>query len=267
MKTNEKKQLLIIKVGTNVLADTGGTSEQLHVQIFTRIGDELRTLSDEGYGIILVSSGAITAGVLGEKQCRDAICDTDEEQRYAARGWDIVVQQWKSAIGQDRVSSTLLTKREVRSPRMRDKLLQVIGCCLRHDDVFVVNENDCLSDDEIKFGDNDTLAATLAIECQRSSLFASVSLVLLTNRHGLNRVAEDDTTIIRTVTDIDSVVSFAKTTENGHSRGGMITKVRAAKAATEVGIDTYIAHGRAQTTIHRALTRQHGTYFAASGCQ
>lgn len=257
-----EKDLLIVKVGTNVLAETGNGHERLNEQTFESIGNEVRQLSDTDYGVILVSSGAITAGVFGEQKRRGDICSAVEEQRYAARGWDTIVQKWKSVVGSERVSSTLLTKREIHTDKMRAKLLGVIVCCLSHKDIFVVNENDCLSDDEIRFGDNDTLAAALAAECAIAGLAQSVKLVLLTNKDGLNKVADDDSTLIRTVTDIDEIEQFAGNAANGHSRGGMITKVNAARTAKVAGVETYIANGRTNNAVRKALAREIGTYFS-----
>lgn len=256
-----KNDLLVVKVGTNVLAETGNGYERLDNQTFELIGSEVRQLSDAGNGIVLVTSGAITAGVFGEQKRREGISCAAEEQRYAARGWDIVVQKWKSVIGNERVSSTLLTKREVHTDSMREKLLGVIACCLSYKDIFVVNENDCLSDDEIKFGDNDTLAAALVAECAISGLSKSVKLILLTNKNGLNQVADDDSTLIRTVTDIDLVEEFAGSATNGHSRGGMKTKVSAARIAKVSGVESYIANGRENNVISRTLLGEIGTHF------
>lgn len=256
-----ENDLLVVKVGTNVLAETGNGHERLDDQTFESIGSEVRQLSDAGNGIVLVASGAITAGVFGEQKRREDISCAVEEQRYAARGWDIVVQKWKSVIGSERVSSTLLTKREIHTDTMRSKLLGVIACCLSYKDIFVVNENDCLSDDEIKFSDNDTLAATLAAECAIAGLAKSVKLILLTNKNGLNEVADDDSTLIRTVTDIDLVEEFAGSAANGHSRGGMKTKVNAARTAKISGVESYIANGRESNVISRTLLGEIGTHF------
>ena len=66
-----EKDLIIVKVGTNVLTDTTGTNDALDQQSFNLIGQQVRALTDQGVGVILVSSGAITAGVLGEKKRRE----------------------------------------------------------------------------------------------------------------------------------------------------------------------------------------------------
>lgn len=264
MKHQFTNDLLIIKVGTNVLAEISETKEQLRLEAFESIGRQIQRLSESGKHIILVTSGAITAGVLADGKKRQAICDTAMEQRYAARGWDIVVQHWKAAIGETKVSSTLLTKREIHSDSMNSKLIQALECCLKCGDVFVVNENDCLSDDEIKFGDNDTLAAALAKMCAKSGLFKKVKLLLLTNKNGLNKIADDDNTIIRRVTDISAVEQFAGGASNGHSRGGMKTKILAAKTATNAGVETFIANGHIGDVIACALDKRTGTYFCVA---
>ena len=259
-----EKDLIIVKVGTNVLTDISEDHEVLNKRAFDHIGREVRILSDVGMGVILVSSGAITAGILGDNRHRRDVDNVYDLQRYAARGWDQVVQQWKRSIGGDRVSSTLLTKREIHTETMRIKALGVISCCLSYNDVFVVNENDTISDDEIKFGDNDTLAAALAVECERSGLFRSVRLVLLTNIDGLRADKDDSTSIVRKVVDIAQVEQYAGAAANEHSRGGMTTKVQAAKVATRAGVATYIADGRVMDVVHEVLDHKIGTYFAIS---
>lgn len=256
-----EKDLIIVKVGTNVLTDTTGTNDALDQKSFNLIGQQVRALTDQGVGVILVSSGAITAGVLGEKKRREDISNMFDLQRYAARGWDCVVQQWKQSIGDGRVSSTLLTKREIHTESMREKALGVISCCLSHGDIFVVNENDTISDDEIKFGDNDTLAAAIAVGCARAKLFRSVKMVLLTNINGLRTDRDDEATLVPLVTDISSIEHYAGDAANGHSRGGMMTKVRAARVALDADVETFIADGRVDDAIRKVLAGEIGTHF------
>lgn len=263
MDSQSEKDLVVVKVGTNVLTKSGEASERLDESAFENIGGEVRRLSREGTGVVLVSSGAITAGVLDEEKEREHIQETTELQRYAARGWDRVVQKWKSAIGDERVSAALLTKRELHKASTRDQALGVISCALAHDDVFVVNENDTISDDEIRFGDNDTLAAALAAECASAGLFRSVRLILLTNTNGLYADPNDESTLIRTVNKIETIEEYAGSAENGHSRGGMKTKIEAAKTAKNSGVETCIASGRTPEVITRALQKQVGTAFEA----
>jgi glutamate 5-kinase len=259
-----ERELFVVKVGTNTLIQKDNSGERLHDESFESIGQQVRELTDEGGCVVLVSSAAITAGVVGDGKERDGTEEVVELQRYAARGWDTVVQKWKSTIGAERVSATLLTKREIHNDNMRKKALGVIACCLEHDDVFVVNENDTISDDEIKFGDNDALAAELAVALAQAGMFKSVQLVLLTDEHGLYKDVKDKESLIRKVTDIGAVEEYAGGASTVNSSGGMLTKVASARKATETGIKTYIANGRVRNAIKRCIAREIGTYFAAS---
>jgi glutamate 5-kinase len=253
------RDLVIVKVGTNTLIDH--QQQCLDDKTFNSIGEQVLTLAKNGTHVIIVTSGAITAGALHESMDRNNIADTIELQRYAARGWDIVVQKWKSVLGDGRVSSALLTKRELHSEMMRSKLIDVIGCCFAHGDVMVVNENDVLSDDEIKFGDNDTLAAELATALKQNEDFDSVRLVLLTNRDGLNRVADDDSTVIRYVKNVADVLQYVGDMTDTHSRGGMRSKLIAAQKVTKNGIKMYIANGRKKNILLDTLKGGVGTFF------
>ena len=251
--------LLIIKVGTNTLVDHD--YDALHHDVFARIGLEIRELQAEGYAVILISSGAISAGILNDAKKREHVSDVTELQRYAARGWDIVVQKWKAHIGETHVSSTLLTKRELHNPTMRKQICKVITCCLQHGDVFLANENDTISNDEITFGDNDQLAAELAVAMQKESDFRSIRLILLTDTNGLYENVHDETTRIKTVSSIDDVKKHIKDSDSTHSRGGMSSKLQAAERAGSGGIETYVSHGRMPQTIHQTLEGAAGTRF------
>lgn len=255
-----KKKLIIIKVGTNTLVDHD--YDTLHHDVFARISTEIRELQHQGYDVILVSSGAISAGVLDDAKKREHVTDTTELQRYAARGWDTVVQKWKDHIGDTRVSSTLLTKRELHNDAMRAQICKVILCCLSHGDTFLVNENDTISNDEITFGDNDQLAAELAIALQKEHDFSSIQLILLTNTDGLYMDIHDKSSHIAVVQSVDNVMKHVDDANGTHSRGGMGSKLLAAKRATEHNVEVFISDGRAVKTIQHTLAHKWGTYFA-----
>jgi len=255
------EDLLIVKVGTGVLTKDKNGICSLGDESFKRIGEQVRQLSDAGMSVMLVSSGAITAGITNDGQQREKITDMAELQRYAARGWSEVLRRWKMAIGTEKISSALLTKHEIHDFNTNRKMLDFMTSCFRHGDVVLVNENDAICDDEIRFGDNDTLAAALAVEFAKTRLFNKIQLVLLTNKNGLNRVANDDSTLIKKVTSIASVEEFACQSASCHSRGGMITKVRAAKIAGQAGVETFIANGSAEQAITRTLNGEIGTRF------
>ncbi|MFZ1360560.1 MAG: hypothetical protein WAS27_00810 [Candidatus Saccharimonadales bacterium] len=253
------KELIIIKVGTNTVVDHD--YDTLHHDVFSNISTEIRELQEEGYDVVLVSSGAVSAGVLSDAKKREHVDSTVELQRYAARGWDILVQNWKTHLGSECVSSTLLTKRELHNEPMRAQICQVILCCLSHGDTFLVNENDTISNDEITFGDNDQLATELAIALQKEAVFSSITLVLLTNTNGLYADINNTSSRITTVHPGDDVSRYIIDSQDTHSRGGMASKLYAATRASANNIEVYIADGRATNTVHQALTHTAGTRF------
>jgi len=255
------ESLIIVKVGTSVLTKEKDGICSLDDKSFNRIGAQIRQLSDMNMSIILVSSGAITAGVTSDGRQREVVTYMDELQRYAARGWDAIVQEWKTAIGAEKISPTLLTKHDIHSVNTRRKMLNFMTCCFSQGDVVLVNENDAICNDEIRFGDNDTLSAALAVELAESQLFNKIQLVLLTNKNGLNKVANDDTTLIKKVTNITNVEKFACQSASCHSRGGMVTKIQAAEIAGRAGVATFIANGWVDRAIARALAGEIGTRF------
>ncbi|HUD06443.1 MAG TPA: hypothetical protein VMR34_01005 [Candidatus Saccharimonadales bacterium] len=261
MENLDKKDLLVVKVGTNLLVDKTQDQEKLNDNSFIHIGSQALELTESGYGVVIVSSGAVTAGVISDGKKRDGTEEMVELQRYAARGWDSVVKAWKRAIGSNRVSSTLLTKRELRDQKTRKSALGVIACCLGHQDIFIVNENDTISDDELKYGNNDTLAGELASTLAVAGIFKSARLVLLTDKSGLNRDKNDDSTLIRVVSDIESVRLYADDSGDINSKGGMLTKLNAAEHAKFFGIETFIAGGAEDSSITRAVSGEIGTRF------
>lgn len=244
MDNQSDNTLIIVKVGTSLLVETKNQHGRLNDRAFQNIGHEIRSLAND-HAIILVSSGAVAAGQL---HCQN--------QSGVTLGWNIILKKWQTIIGKDQVTSALLTKQDAYGSTINRQLAK--------NTVHIVNENDDLTDTRIKFGNNDYLAAALAAICAGSSLFKTVRLVLLTDKHGLNREAANDSSLIRTVNDIRAVEQYASGTTNYHTRGGMITKIQAAKVAKQAGVATYIANGLTSRAISKALARQIGTYFEVS---
>jgi glutamate 5-kinase len=127
----------------------------------------------------------------------------------------------------------------------------------------IVNENDTTATDEIRVGDNDTLAALVA------SLLNADALILLSDVQGLydkNPAQYADAKLVETVSDIDTVRQFAGGAGSPGGTGGMKTKIVAAEIATCSGVALWIAHGKRPDVLHECLSHAHqaGTYFAPS---
>jgi glutamate 5-kinase len=234
----------VVKVGSALLTDDG---RGLDETMISGLVDQLVLLRDRGCEVVLVSSGAVAAGIvrLGWRERPHLVHDL---QAAAAVGQSVLVQRYETAFKRHGVATAqvLLGHDDISA---RDRYLNARGTLhtlLRLGVVPVINENDTVVTDEIRFGDNDTLAALVA------NLIDADALLLLTDQEGLFR--EDprrnpaaEMVVDRDVNDpsLDNMVG-----EGGSlGRGGMVTKLRAARLAARSGTETLIASGRRQGVI------------------
>jgi len=246
MDNQIERDLLVVKVGTNTLTEDRNGREALDWASFGRIGKQVVDLANEGYGVVLVSSGAIAAGFAETGTERSEDMEMVEKQRLAGIGWNCVVEAWRSCLEDKKLGSMLLTRQELQAGQdTRQEALATMHCHMRHGDIALVNENDAIAHEEIQFGCNDILSSILTVQLASSAIYKSVRLVLLTDKVGLCQDKDDDETVIRVVDDIGSVEACVSDAENGVSRGGMSSKLAAAKVATLFGVETFIADGRA----------------------
>lgn len=257
--------VLVLKIGTNTLIEKSADgSERLDKASFERIGRQVLALQEIGQSVVIVSSGAITAGMVGLSSRPRKDTEMTELQRLASIGWRHVLNAWDGALVNRTIGELLLTQRELGLSYERDEALRVTHALLRHGDVAVANENDAITHKEIAFGDNDTLAATFAAQIGRSSLFGNnVRLVLLSDIDGVYADVNDTSSVISSIDDISRYSHFAKDTTKQNGTGGMVTKFSAARIANENGVDMWIANGRADNVIERTLSGEIGTHFLA----
>ena len=229
----------VVKVGSALLTDDG---RGLDEEMIAGLVEQLVALRNSGCEVVLVSSGAVAAGVvrLGWEARPHLI---HELQAAAAVGQSVLVQSYEAAFTQHNIATAqvLLGHHDVIA---RDRYLNARGTLstlLGLGVVPVVNENDTVVTEEIRFGDNDTLAALVA------NLIDADALVLLTDQQGLYR--EDprinpDAQLVE-FCDVQDPALDAMCGEGGAlGRGGMITKLRAARLAARSGTETVIASGR-----------------------
>lgn len=253
---------VVIKLGSSVVADDDGT---VRTEVLQRICDDVALLHARGYEPLIVTSGAIARG-LGVMQIPPA-------QRPRA----IDELQAASAIGQGklyRVYDELLAQRGVRSAQVlltffdmsaRTHYLNVrhtLAKLLEWRVVPVINENDTTTTDEISFGDNDFLAAQVAI------LVGAERLLLLTNTDGVFTAdprSDPRAQLVPRIERIEQLEALQITQQTSSlGSGGMRSKVVAAEMATAAGIPTVIANGQLAGTISAAVGgEQVGTTFLA----
>jgi glutamate 5-kinase len=251
---------IVVKLGSSVVADGDGTPR---VEVLERVCDVLAALHRDGAEVIVVTSGAIARGM--------------RVMSLPQRPTTIGALQAASAVGQGklyRVYDELLREREVTSAQVlltffdmsaRTHYLnarQTLTTLLEWRVLPVINENDTTATDEISFGDNDFLAAQVAV------LIAADELILLTDIDGLFTADPRLHPDARIVSEVDDF-AVVEELEIGHTTsplgsGGMRSKVVAAEMATAAGIATVICNGlRAEALAAVLAGEREGTRFAA----
>ncbi len=229
----------VVKIGSALLTDDG---RGLDEAVIRDLVDQLVRLRERGCEVVLVSSGAVAAGLvrLGWTSRPQLVHDL---QAAAAVGQSVLVQSYESTFAAHGVFSAqiLLGHDDIIARERYLNARGTLNTLLKLGVVPVVNENDTVVTDEIRFGDNDTLAALVA------NLIDADALVLLTDQLGLYHEdprGNPDARLVE-VADVDDPQLDGMAGEGGSlGRGGMVTKLRAARLAARSGTETVIASGR-----------------------
>ncbi len=259
-KREELKNIkrIVIKVGTSTIAHPSGLINLYRMEHLARM---LSDLKNRGYEVVLVSSGAIGVGAQ-RMHLSERPRDIEGKQAAAAVGQVVLMNMYQKFFQEYnyQVGQVLVTKQVETDKVMNYHARNTMNELLKNKIVPIVNENDTISTDEIIFGDNDTLSAVVA------ALVDADLLILLTDIDGLY---SDDPKInplsklLDKVEVIDeSIEAIAKDSSTKLGTGGMITKIRAAKYATERGIHVVIANGGNNETVAEILDgKVLGTFF------
>jgi glutamate 5-kinase len=249
---------IVVKVGTNVLTGADGTLDPVRLQA---LADQVQRIRAAGRRVALVSSGAIGAGIgrLGLGRRPD---DLRHLQACAAVGQSFLMRAYEECLAQHGVPTAqiLLTAGDfdnrTRYLNARNTVLTLFewGC------LPIINENDTVSVAEIRFGDNDHLAAMV------TNLLQAPLLVLLTVVDGLysaDPAADPAASLLTTVPSIDaSVTEMAGSSKSALGSGGMRSKLRAARLATAAGESVIMANGSVPGVLDRVLAGEPvGTLF------
>lgn len=257
MKNNErfsKDKRIVVKIGTSILTTEKGS---LTTRYLSKIVRELATLKQLGKEFIIVTSGAIGAGMqrLGLKERPQTII---MKQTTAAVGQNILMDVYERLFKKYHltVAQLLLTHQDLSSRKSYINISNTILKLLEYKVIPIINENDTVAVDEIKFGDNDTLSALI------SQLVEADILLILSNIEGLYSESGE---LIPLVKEINShITKIATGTTSKFSTGGMQTKVEAAKIAIQSGTTVVILNGKKEGIIEDILKgKECGTIFVA----
>jgi glutamate 5-kinase len=252
--------LAVVKVGTSSLYGDHG----IDPVALERLAEQLRKARAQGHSVVVVSSGAVACGMarMGMDAASRGGRDIVELQALAAVGQPLLMAEYSAAFS----SHGLVPAQVLVEPSdftIRGTYLQVrdtVSKLLQWGCVPVVNENDPVSDSEIRFGENDTLAALVA------NLMAAELLLILTDTEGLftgDPRLYEDTSLIEEVEAIDEEIQrMGGGPGSTLGTGGMASKLAAAKIATYSGIPVVLASFSEQDVVVRALAGERlGTYF------
>ena len=252
---NSKK--IVIKIGSSILVDEKGKPKKLWLKEFAK---DIKLLIKKNKQIVIVSSGAIAMGCeyLGIKK---KILKVDKSQAVASIGQIELMDFYKRIFDKNKIkiSQILLTLDDTEQRRRSINAKRTIDNLLKMGIVPIVNENDTTATTEIKYGDNDRLAARV------SQIIGADCLLLLSDVEGLytdNPKKNKKAQLIKIVREIDEKIKkYANKTENYYGSGGMKTKIEAAKICQLAGCYMAIANGNYINPIKKIIENKKCTWF------
>jgi glutamate 5-kinase len=252
---------VVVKVGSSTLSYPNG---KLNIDQMERLVRQLADLRNRGKEVILVTSGAVGAGIgkLGLGRRPKTI---PEKQATAAVGQGLLMHMYEKLFAEYGiiVAQVLLTREDIMNRKRFLNARNALSALLQMEALPIINENDTIAVEEIKFGDNDKLSALVA------SLIDAELLIILSDIDGLytgDPSKDKGATLIPLVRDINGDIEhLAGGSISGLGTGGMLTKIQSARIAMNSGFPMVIAHGSAEKVINRIIAGEPvGTLFLQS---
>ncbi len=255
---------IIIKIGTSTLSDKESDKE-INIEIVKKLSEVISRLKESGHKVILVTSGAVALGVKKLKLAKKPNTILGK-QVAAAVGQALLMQIYEEYFSKHNIPiAQILLTRDGFSQReiyinARETLLELLNINV----LPIINENDAVASEEIRFGDNDMLSAMV------SDLISADRLIILTDEEGLYDKNPKENKDAKLISEVEKITPGIEKMTSGKgsefASGGMSSKVQAAKLATSVGIITHIIHGQNPENILELLNpkndKQTGTTFS-----
>lgn len=273
-KTTSNKQLsvrpnlghrrrIVVKVGTSTLTHANGN---LHMGRLEPLVRQLSDLHSEERDLVLVTSGAVGAG-MGRMGLKQRPADLASKQALAAIGQGVLMHRYEQVFAEygARVAQVLLTREDLEHPVRRANATETVERLLQWRVVPIVNENDTVTSEEIKVGDNDTLSARVA------ALVGADLLIILSDVDGLYPSDPRKTMGLQVLSWVPQVTPELEVAAGGgagtaNGTGGMITKLLAARICAEASIPLVLANGSRPGVVRAILEGESvGTLFGEVG--
>ncbi len=252
---NAKK--VVVKLGSRVVT---GEGYAINLELFNWLADDLLYLKERGVDVMIVSSGSVACGMGRMGQTTPPV-SIPEKQALASVGQLNLMWGYKEVFGAKGliVGQLLLTRDDLRNRRRYLNAKNTINQLFAREVVPIVNENDTVVVDEIKFGDNDNLSAMVC------NLIEADCLIILSDVEGLfdkDPKVHADAKLVEVIEKVDEVVqSFVGDSKTAVGTGGMGTKLLAAQRAVTAGVDAVIASGAKPNILRRLLNGEGGGSF------
>jgi len=253
-------QTVIIKIGSSLLIDDDRNA--VNADWLRSVASDIAMLRADGKNVVVVSSGAIALGSRGLGITGRALA-IEEKQAAAATGQVTLAHAWREALAihDIRVAQILLSPEDTETRRRHLNARATMSSLLGLGAVPVVNENDTVATAEIRFGDNDRLAARVA------AMISADLLILLSDIDGLYSGNPRHDTAARHVPEVtaitDAVMAMAGTANASYASGGMVTKLEASRIAMNAGCGMIICDGRGAQPVGGLIDGGRHTLFRA----
>jgi len=259
MRNFSKTRRVVIKIGTNTLAQDGG----IDTAYFRGVAAQVKALLDAGRQVVVVTSGAIGMGA-GQLHLTGKPKEMKMRQACAAIGQPLLMQEYREAFLQDgvQVAQVLLTAEVLSNRKTYLNLRNAIETLLGLGVVPILNENDSISTAEIgtAFGDNDRLSALVASKIDADLLIMLTDIDALYDKDPREHPDAKPIPVVFEIT--EEIVRHAGGQGSVHSTGGMKTKIDAARIAANAGCRIVLANGRERNVITRIMAGEPlGTIF------
>ena len=254
-------KLIIIKIGTRLLVSETGNFYRQNV---SKLVNEINTLKSKGYSVVLVTSGSVGFGMSVLKY-KNRPKNLSEKQACAAVGQIKLMQFYSETFNQINLTTAqlLVSADDFKTKDRCNNIKNTIQCLLKQNVIPIINENDTVSTQELKIGDNDTLSVNI------SHFLQADLLILLSDEKGFydkNPKKYSDARLFSVVSKINhSHIDLAKSSNSQMSVGGMRSKIKAIQKANQGGIPVVLTSIRKNTFSALLQGKSVGTLFLPSG--
>ncbi|MCU0847979.1 MAG: glutamate 5-kinase [Spirochaetes bacterium] len=250
---------IVVKIGTSSITEKDGIS----IKKISGFVDDVDRLIKKGYRLVIVTSGAIATGATTLGRKRDSIT-IPEKQALASVGQVILINEYRKHFDKKgiKVGQILLTEDDVKNRKRFVNARHTLDTLMEMGVIPIVNENDSVAVEEIKFGDNDTLSAHVAC------LIDADLLILLSDIDGFFREMDDPEPVEEIYEITEDVVKRAGGSGSSHGTGGMFTKIKAADIIIRFGEMMVIANSGVKNVLGRIMNGDKiGTIFVGKNKQ